>query len=89
MIGLNLIAMATACGGSYVGDSELAVRQPNEIVIDSRLVQEGNLFCALPGSYLAPGLGRTEEDITVASGVCSLLTAVTLVVFCVISAFVA
>lgn len=49
MIGLNLIAMATACGGSYVGDSELAVRQPNEIVIDSRLVQEGNLFCALPG----------------------------------------
>ena len=49
MIGLNLIAMATACGGNYVGDSELAVRQPNEIVIDSRLVQEGNLFCALPG----------------------------------------
>lgn len=49
MTGMNLIAMAAACGGNYVGDSELAVRQPNEIVIDSRLVQEGNLFCALPG----------------------------------------
>lgn len=49
MTGLNLITMAAACGGNYVGDSELALREPNEIVIDSRVVQEGNLFCALPG----------------------------------------
>ena len=49
MTGLNLITMAAACGGTYVGDADLAARQPNEIVIDSRIVQEGNLFCALPG----------------------------------------
>ena len=49
MTGLNLITVAAACGGNYVGDSALATREPNEIVIDSRLVQEGNLFCALPG----------------------------------------
>lgn len=49
MTGLNLITMAAACGGNYVGDPALAVRQPNEIVIDSRIVKEGNLFCALPG----------------------------------------
>ena len=47
------------------------------------------LYAALPSSYLAPTLGRTEEDASVASGVCSVLTVVTLVVFCVISAFVA
>lgn len=46
------------------------------------------LFCALPGSYLAPGLGRTEEDITVASGVCSLLTVSCLVIFCIMACFV-
>ena len=49
MTGLNLLTMAAACGGTYVGDTALSVRQPNEIVIDSRVVQEGNLFCALPG----------------------------------------
>lgn len=47
------------------------------------------LFCALPSSYLAPGLGRTEEEYTIASGVCSLLTVVCLVVFCIIAAIVA
>mgnify|MGYP003292668791 CR=1 FL=1 len=47
------------------------------------------LYFLLPGSYLAPGLGRCEKDSVLASGVCSLLTAVTLVVFCVISTFVA
>ncbi|MBQ3010018.1 MAG: UDP-N-acetylmuramoyl-tripeptide--D-alanyl-D-alanine ligase [Oscillospiraceae bacterium] len=49
MTGLSLITMAAACGGTYMGDRDLAVRQPNEIVIDSRVVVEGNLFCALPG----------------------------------------
>ena len=45
------------------------------------------LYCMLPASYLAPGLGRTEPDYTLASGVCSVLTVVTLLVFCVMAAF--
>lgn len=46
------------------------------------------LYCALPASYLAPTLGRSQKDFTVASGVCSLLTIPALVVFCTIAAFV-
>ena len=44
------------------------------------------LYCTLPASYLAPGLGRSEGDYTLASGVCSVLTVVTLAVFCVMAA---
>lgn len=44
------------------------------------------LYCMLPGSYLAPSLGRTEEDYQVTSGVCSVLTVVCLLVFCVMAA---
>lgn len=44
------------------------------------------LYCTLPASYLAPGLGRSEEDFTMASGVCSILTVVSLLVFCIIAA---
>lgn len=47
------------------------------------------MYCTLPTSYLAPGLGRSQEDYTVASGVCSVLTAVSLLIFCGITAFVA
>lgn len=47
------------------------------------------LYCALPASYIAPSLGRTEEDRTVASSVCSVLTVVTLVIFCLIAALTA
>ena len=47
------------------------------------------LYSALPASYLAPGLGRSQEDFTVASGVCSVLTVTCLTAFCVIAAFVA
>lgn len=47
------------------------------------------LYCSLPGSYLAPGMGRREEDSKVASGVCSLLTVSCLIVFCFIAAMVA
>lgn len=47
------------------------------------------LFCALPASYLAPTMGKDQKDFTMASGVCSLLTVVTLVVFCIIAAFAA
>lgn len=47
------------------------------------------LYCTLPGSYLATGLGRTKDDYVMASGVCSILTVVSLLVFCVIAAMVA
>lgn len=47
------------------------------------------LYCALPTSFLSPGMGRTEEDATVASGVCSVLTVVCLLVFCCIAVAVA
>lgn len=46
------------------------------------------LYFLMPGSYLAPGLGRSEKDQILASGVCSVLTAVALAAFCVISAIV-
>lgn len=46
------------------------------------------LYCILPGSYLAPGLGRREEDHVMSSGVCSVLTVVTLLCFCVLTAFI-
>ena len=47
------------------------------------------LYCALPASYLSPGLGRSAEDYTMSSGVCSILTATCLMVFCVMAAAVA
>jgi len=47
------------------------------------------MYCTLPTSYLSPGLGKDQEDYTVASGVCSVLTAVSLLIFCGIAAFVA
>ena len=47
------------------------------------------LYCALPASYLAPSLGKTEEEFTVSSGVCSVLTVTCLMIFCCIAAFVA
>jgi len=46
------------------------------------------LYCLLPASYLAPGLSRNDKEGTVASGVCSVLTMVTLVGFCVMAAIV-
>lgn len=46
------------------------------------------LFCALPGSYLAAGLGKTKEESTLAASVCSLLTVVGLVVFCIMAVIV-
>lgn len=47
------------------------------------------LYCALPGSYLSTGLGRSREDYVMASGVCSILTVVSLLIFCVMAAVVA
>ena len=46
------------------------------------------LYTTLPASYLAPTLGRSQEDYTMASGVCSLLTIPALMVFCIMAAFV-
>lgn len=45
------------------------------------------LYCMLPASFLAPGLAKNEEESVVASGVCSVMTVVTLIVFCVIAVF--
>lgn len=47
------------------------------------------LYCALPGSYLTAGLGRTKVESTVAASVCSILTVVCLLIFCVIASIVA
>ena len=47
------------------------------------------MYFTLPASYLAPSLGRTQRDSQMASGVCSVLTVVSLAIFCVIAAFVA
>jgi len=45
------------------------------------------LYCTLPASYLAPSLSRNSKESVITSGVCSLLTVVTLISFCVIAAF--
>ena len=47
------------------------------------------LYCSLPGSYLAAGLGKTKEDSAVAASVCSILTVSCLIVFCIMAAIVA
>ena len=47
------------------------------------------LYCFLPVSYFAPILGRTEQEKTVGSGVCSLTTVITLIAFCIIAALTA
>jgi len=47
------------------------------------------LYAALPASYIAPTLARNGKEATLASGVCSLTTIFTLVVFCVIAAVTA
>lgn len=47
------------------------------------------MYTTLPASYLAPSLGRSEEDYALASGVCSILTGVSLAVFCVMAVIVA
>lgn len=47
------------------------------------------LYCALPGSYLTAGLGKTKEESAVAASVCSILTVVCLIIFCMIAMIVA
>lgn len=47
------------------------------------------LYCALPGSYLTASLGKTNEDRAVAASICSVLTVVCLVIFCIMTVVVA
>lgn len=47
------------------------------------------MYTTLPGSYISTTLGRTQEETEMASGVCSILTIVSLAVFCVIAVCVA
>lgn len=53
--------------------------------VDARTRWAVLLYCLLPSSYLAPSLGRSEEDSIIASGVCSLLTITCLIAFCVMT----
>lgn len=57
--------------------------------VDSLTRWAALLYCALPASYLSPGLGRNTRDYTMASGVCSVLTVTCLLVFCVVAAAIA
>ena len=47
------------------------------------------LYCTLPGSYFAASMGKSKEENGIASSVCSILTVITLVIFCLIAAVVA
>ena len=46
-------------------------------------------FCTLPPSFLTPGLGKNKEDFAVTSGVCSVLTILCLIIFCIIAIVIA
>lgn len=43
------------------------------------------IYYALPSSFLTPGLGKTQEDYEVTSGVCSLQTVLCLLIFCILA----
>lgn len=47
------------------------------------------IYTTLPASFLSPGVGKSEEEHVVASGICSLLTLVSLLIFCVVAVLVA
>jgi len=47
------------------------------------------LYCTLPASYLSASMGKNREESAVASSVCSILTVVCLVIFCIITIIVA
>ena len=46
---MSLAEIATACGGTYVGDDSLKTVEVNGVVIDSRKVEPGYLFVAVKG----------------------------------------
>lgn len=43
------------------------------------------LYCLLPPSFLTPSLGKTEEEFSYASGICSVYTLVTILAFLVMA----
>lgn len=47
------------------------------------------LYCVLPPSCMTVGLGKTKEESTIAANVCSILTVVCLITFCLIAVIVA
>lgn len=47
------------------------------------------LYLFLPTSFMVPSLGRKEKDAIVASNICSVLTVMTLLAFCVMAVIVA
>ena len=49
LIHISLAEIATACGGTYVGDDSLKTVEVNGVVIDSRKVEPGYLFVAVKG----------------------------------------
>lgn len=50
---------------------------------DSYTIWAAILYSTLPASYLSPGFSRNEEEAVVSSSVCSVLTVVSLIIFCV------
>lgn len=46
------------------------------------------MYSTLPASYVAPALGHSDQDFKIASGVCSILSIVSLIVFCFIAVMV-
>lgn len=49
MKGLNLACLTEVCKGSYIGPEELLTREVSSITTDSRKVEQGGLFVAIPG----------------------------------------
>ena len=47
------------------------------------------IYSTLPASYIAPSMGKTSEDGAIASGVCSMGTVVSLILFCIIAIVIA
>lgn len=47
------------------------------------------LYLFLPTSFMVPSLGRKEKDAIIASNICSVLTVMTLIAFCVMAIIVA
>lgn len=51
--------------------------------VSSHAMWAAILYCTLPPSYLAPGFARSEEEASVSAAMCSILTVVSLAVFCI------
>lgn len=75
---------------AVVGLGVLAKRKSLISAEQMQGLQQYVMKFGLPCSYLSPSLGRNEEEeYTVASGVCSILTVIALAAFCVMAAVVA